>query len=279
MGYQVGGIKMDDPCIGEILKIMKLNKPITIEPEESLSNALRIMEDNKFSQLPVLQKSTHRCLGLLSFKSIVKQIQLKENLRKRESKKADLLSLPVKHFTDPNPVYVSSRDIVYELFKIVKDEDAVLVGRRCKKPSFLVTSYDLVEIAEKMFEAFLLIQHIETSIRSIIQHQLEKHNQNFSETAQKVNQPLAASGCKTLLPTDTVEKMTIDNYKVFIENNDNFRSLFFEVFNDINIVRDRLEFVRDLRNDVFHFRKPAYSLEEAQIRNLKKIEKWLRNLV
>lgn len=270
---------MNDIRIGEILKVMNLGKPLTIEPEDTLRDALRIMASNEFSQLPVVQKSTNRCFGLLSYKSIVKQIQLREDLRRQKSEKVNLLTLPVKHFTDPSPTFVSDSDTIFELFKTIKNEDGVLVGKRRKKPSYVVTSYDVVEIIEKMSEAFLLIQQIETFIRTIIQHQLQKHNQSFSETAQKVNWILAGSGCKILLPTGALEEMTIDNYIVFITNTDNFRSLFFEVFGDKNAVKDRLKFVGNIRNDVFHFRRPAYSLKEDEIKILKEINKWLKTLV
>jgi len=50
--------------------IEKLSKPVVVSPETQLKHALKIMSDNNYSQLPVVEDG--KCRGMLSYKSIMK---------------------------------------------------------------------------------------------------------------------------------------------------------------------------------------------------------------
>jgi len=263
---------MSKIMIHDIIKEIKLSKPITVSPETRLRLALRIMSNRNFSQLPVVQEGMFR--GMLSYKSIVKQVELIQDLTTQHKKGSiDILGLPVKHFTDPDAEFLSLQDSIFDLFRRTKAEDAVLIGEDGSDPQYIITNFDVVEILEKLSDAFLLIEQIEDSLRSIIKKQLATHGLGCSEIVQKINQKLPPLYA---LPEE-IEKMSWEHYIVLITNKECWDRLFSKVFNTQTSVTSYFSFVRDIRNDVFHFRRLSHTLSEPEINNLERIKVWLKN--
>lgn len=184
-----------------------------------------------------------------------------------------MLDLSVRHFTDPNAEFLSLSDSIFKLFKMTKAEDVVLIGENGSAPQYIITSSDVVAILEKLSNAFLLIEQIEDSLRVVIKKQLTMHGLNYSEVVQKMNQKLPE---RRWLP-ETIEKMSWENYIDFIAHKEYWTSLFSTIFNDETLVRKYLSFVRDLRNEVFHFRRLSHTLNDSEIKELKRISAWLTN--
>jgi len=263
---------MSKIMIQDILKEINLSKPRTVSPETRLRRALQIMSKKKFSQLPVVQEGKFR--GMLSYKSIVKQVELSQDLTAKDKKGSiTVLDLPVKHFTDPYAKFLSLRDNIFDLFRITKEEDTVLIGEDGSEPQYIITNFNVVNILEKLSDAFLLIEQIEDSLRSIIKKQLATQDLDCSEIVQKINQNLQPPYA---LP-EKIEKMSWEHYIILTTNKECWNRLFSRVFNTITSVKSYFSFVRDIRNDVFHFRRLSHTLSKSEINKLKRIKAWLKN--
>jgi len=259
--------------IQDVIEGMNLSEPVTVTPETRLRDALQIMSSNGFSQLPVVKED--KLKGMLSYKSIVKQMELNQDFERKKGSIA-LLELAVRHFTDPDAKALSLDDSVFELFKVTKAEDAVVIGETGGKPRYVITNFDAVNILERLSEVFLLIEQIEDMLRSILKKQLETQGLDLSEIVQKINQNLGPAQQSYHLPR-TIEKMSWDNYITFITNKESWTPLFSKMFETITSVKNYFSFVRDLRNDVFHFRKLSHTLGDSEINKLGRIKAWLKN--
>jgi len=262
---------MGDIRIKDVLGTMILRKPVTVLPKDRLKKALEIMSKNDFSQLPVVEDGKLR--GLLSYKSIVKQIELQSLDEERAKNTMAVCDMQVRHFTDPDPDVLSLDDSIFTLFKKTRAEEAILIGKSGKEPKYILTNYDVVDILAKLSEVFLLVEQIEESVRNIIKKQLAKEGLSYKEAVQKVNQNMPE---ERAFPEE-IEKMSWENYKEFINRKECWNPYFCTIFDSRSLVEKYFSVVRDLRNDVFHFRKLSYTLDASETRKLKKIRAWLKN--
>jgi predicted transcriptional regulator len=263
---------MSKITIQDIIRGMKLRKPVTVNPETQLRVALQIMSRKSFSQLPVVKEG--KLQGMLSYKSVVKQMELSLDLTEKYRKDPIIvLELPVKHFIDSCAKSLSLSDGIFELLNATKAEDAVLIGETGSEPQYIITNFDVVNILERLSDAFLLIEQIESSLRSIIKRQLATQGLDCSEIVRKINQKLSPTYA---LPV-RIEKMSWEHYIILITNSECWNRYFSKIFNTIALVKSYFSFVRDIRNDVFHFRRLSHTLRASEINKLEKIKEWLKN--
>ena len=154
------------------------------------------------------------------------------------------------------------------LGKTLADSPYTLVGEDGTL-SDILTHADIVRLFRELAAHFLLIGTIEQSLRLLISRVFN------TKDAVKLAIDSAFSYRKEHKP-HSLDGMTIDDYRQLIMNKKNwpyFAGLFF----DRHATENRLLKLRDLRNNLFHFR--LHTLNSEQKDFLRSTVRWLEQLV
>src|ERR1700733_87388 len=128
------------------------NKPVSVKPGATISEAITLMMTHNFSQLPVM-KSTRNVSGIFSWRSLAQRVAF--------GKKPICVDEAMEE-----AVVIDSNRSLFEAARLVADADCVLIKEPDGTISKILTSYDLsVDFAERS-EPFLLLEQIETHIRN-----------------------------------------------------------------------------------------------------------------
>ena len=231
----------------------------TIPPYTRVADAIELMNDQRFSQLPVV--SGNAVLGVFSYRSLTK------GLTELGPIDTDFRELPVDEFMEPIP-YVQPIDKWESILEHLDQEDVVLLGNRDDIQGIL-TSMDVLGFLHRLASPFLMLAEIELSLRRIIEdcvseQELKKCGLNSLHGKYPAEEMPAS-------PSD----MTFNDYVQIIGDGRNWP--FFEpAFGKGNWLRKktvaRLTEVRNLRNDIFHFRR---QLEDVDYDTLVQHRDWL----
>jgi predicted transcriptional regulator len=216
---------------------------MSVPPEMPAREALAIMHEHSFAQLPVMKGRS--VLGLFTYRAFAL-----ESLEVHDAKgKVDVLTLPVEEFLEHDQVsFARLTDEFRELIEVLDKKDSVVVSG----PEDLVailTPMDVLKYLYSVANAFVLIEEIELALRALIGEALD--DVAFHSC---VKNALSVKHEGKALPA-SLENMTFDDYVALIRNGRNW--IYFEdAFGGTrDRARARLEPARDLRNDIFHFRR------------------------
>ena len=213
-------------------------KLVTVPPDTRVAEAMSLMIKHGFSQLPVIEGQT--VLGVFSFRSLAR------HSTKINKGKSDLNGLPVDDFVDTIP-FVSFQDEFNILLEKVDKFGAVLVGTESRLQG-IITASDVMTYFKEITTPYLLLYEIELGLREIIRL-------SISEECLKT---LAMSSLKEKYKTSEkiparTEDMEFSDYPIIIGRNwDHFCWAF---AGDRGRAVARVNDVREIRNDVFHFKK------------------------
>ncbi len=217
-------------------------KIISVVPETSVREALNLLSKHGFSQLPVMIE--HEVLGLFSYRSFSQTlINLSNDTKSQIVNVGDML---VEDFIE-QPTYARVTDEFRSWFDAIDKRDAVLVGDPDRLQG-IVTGMDILRHLYGVASPFVLIAEIELSLRALIR--LAVNPDELLACAKTCLKHYAEDG----LPTD-LEHMTFNDYVQIIGDGRNWGH-FKPIFRGDRLrTRAKLEQVRDLRNDIFHFRR------------------------
>lgn len=214
---------------------------VAIPPEMAARDALAIMRDRSFSQLPVRQGAS--VLGLFSYRAFALEVG------KVDDPKVDVLSLPVEEFLEHEQAsYARLTDEFRGLIEILDKKDSVVVSG----PEDLVailTPMDVLKYLYSVASAFVLIEEIELALRALIRDVLD--DAGFKACVKNALSDKYKGGD---LPS-SLELMTFDEYVALLRDGRNWPRFEVAFGGTRDRARARLEPARDLRNDVFHFRR------------------------
>lgn len=272
----------EGPQLSEIVEQVKVFIPLTdafhtvnnlipdgqqllvITPDALITDALEIMRQNHYSQLPVIAGS--RVVGIFSYRSFA------ENFRKVSTgkDKPDFGHLRVIDFIEKAD-YVQILDEIEQILTPLDQNDYLLVGQR-ERLLGVITSSDLARYFYKYAAILILFGEIELTIRKIIQACIDDIQlQEFSRLT------LGGIYSDEKLPK-VVQEMTLSDYAQVIGDGRCYRH-FEKVFGPGDWQRKRtrlkLEEIRDLRNDAFHFRR---EMDIQDVENLLQYRDWLKTL-
>lgn len=235
--------------------------PVFVEYDTSVNQALGLMKENSFSQIPV--KAGNEVLGIFSYRSF--SLKVNEMI----GEKIDLDHFPVGEFIEPVDFVDILDDLTNSLDKLDK-RDVVLVGNRNELRG-LFTPIDLVNYLFKLSSPFILLGEIEGAIRIIL-----RTCTTPGQLIEMARLTLAQVYLPDKMPK-SIEEMTFNDYVQIIGDGRTWNS--FEVVfmtGDLQRKRTRvkLEEIRDLRNDVFHFRR---EIAEDDIKKLLAHRDWIKN--
>lgn len=238
---------------------------VCVTTEQTVREALNLMIQHDFSQLPVLHAKTNKLVGVISFESIAKAVYHLNDPSPQGGQRVDLLKSKVEQCIEEAQPISRDRDI-FDLLDIFAEKSYVLVGKQ-QKVEDVLTSYDVVHLFKEMAGHFLQMAEIERRIRSIIEKILN--------TPELLSQAIDnALGHLENIPK-TLEGMTFDNYRLLIINKQNWPT-FEPIFSDREATDVRLIKLREMRNDLFHFRLTA--LDAAQRDFLEQSRYWIQKL-
>lgn len=228
--------KLDGNSILTIGILPSANKPpIVINRDAKISEAITLMMLHKYSQLPVVGNKTVE--GIISWESIGRNMM------------NGIQSDGVKDFLNKNIKVLSKDTPLLDSIKIVLENELVLVENKDKSLSGIIT---LADISSQFFistEPFLLLEQIEKSIRLLL--------------SEKILQEDLKKCCKDgEREPKYIDDLTFGQYIRLIENPEIWRKLDLKM--DRAILRNKLEDIRSVRNDIMHFNPEGITDEQMQ---------------
>jgi CBS domain-containing protein len=217
-------------------------KVVSIPPDATVAEALRIMDREDFSQLPVAAGNI--VLGVVSYRSLARHLLALGPVREGYE------DLPVDEFME-DLRFVQSTDNWASILDYLDSDDAVLVGQRDRLQG-IVTAMDVLHYLHKIANPFVLLAEIELTLRRIIRACVTR-----DELQACIENSLASRYDPAEMPTE-LNEMTFNDHVQMIRDGRNwpyFEVVFGKGDRQRKATASRLEETRDLRNELFHFRR------------------------
>ena len=227
-------------------------KPLSVNRDAKVREAVTLMIQHDYSQLPVLQ-NPRDVDGLISWKSIgeASKVHNKECTFVRQCMDTDIEIL--KHDTP-----------LWKAIKTIAEKDVVLVRNSAKEIIGLVTTYDIAVKYHSLAEPFLLLGEIENNLRQLIAR--AKYPQSVLAAARD--------------PKDSERKiagvsdLTFGEYIRLRQEPENWRSIGFNLSRK-TLLGD-MDDIRRIRNDVMHFHPDP--LLDHDLNSLRRVANMMRSL-
>jgi CBS domain-containing protein len=222
--------------------------PIHVRPDDSLRDAIQLMKQYEYSQLPVVDDSG-RSAGLVTCESVARKLL--------EIGSKDLLAFPVKSCCI-EPRYVKRDDDLFKHLDLMADDAAVLVGSP-NSVEGIITNYDILKLFRRVGEPFLMLRDIEVSLRSLVERQFpseQERDQVISDLLKSIDD---TSNWRAGVQSLTVEQLRL----LVLSNWERFRDIFRDERANVGKM---LQDIRDIRNKICHFRGPLSSDELDQLK-------------
>jgi len=224
-------------------------KPVSVKPDNQLSEATTLMLTNDFSQLPVMI-SEREVKGAVSWKSIGCRLSL--------SKKCTL----VKDCMDPAQV-IDAEASLFEAINIIAEHDYVLVRAHDRTICGIVTASDLSQQFRNLSEPFLLIGECEHLIRRLIYGKFRVDD--LEEAKNSGDMQRTVSG---------VADLTFGEYVRLLSDKNRWAKLKLAI--DRKEFISRLDKIREIRNDVMHF--DPQGVDPESLKALREFTRFLKEL-
>lgn len=224
--------------------------PQSVVPTASLEQATTIMMVNDYSQLPVMQ-GDRDVKGVVSWESIGKRRALGQEC------------VTVRDCMETHVPEVAFDRSLFSAIDLIVRHGYVLVRQIDKRVTGIITTSDLSLQFHQLAEPFLLVGEIENYVRRLIDSKFTK------EQLATVKEPADER------PIESVADLTFGQYVRLLENPAHWESLHLPV--DRTIFIQKLDRVRELRNDVMHFDPDPFPVEDLNI--LRLFASFMRSLV
>ncbi len=235
---------------------------VSVSSETLVADALSIMSDRDFNQLPVIEGE--EVLGVFSHRSFAEGLK---KLPSSVTKKAfDPLALPVEEFTEKLR-FVHINDELATLFDEFDLKNAVLVGSEDRLRG-VVTTIDALRYFYEVASPYVLLREIELAIRELIRASVSVDvlmkcaEFSLKQHYQQTNREMPCA----------LEQMSLHDYVMLLRFQGTW-SQFAKAFGtNQDIAGAKLAPLSGLRNDIFHFRRDL-TVEEYEL--LRSSRDWL----
>ena len=233
-------------CIGMLEAANRPNEILTIARDKTVEEATTLMIMHRYSQLPVTQ-DMRRIDGMISWRSMGR-------VRARGD--------ACKHVRDClEPVHILDQDApFFEAVDTITEHEVVLVRGKDHTITGIVTTSDLSREYHQKAAPFLLLGEVEDRIRILI-------SRNLSVTEIKK----ARDPDDHAREIEDASDLTFGEYVRLLESRENWQKLRLGI--DRKLFVGLLNDVREVRNDVMHFRP-----DSSEPENLDKV-RMLRSLL
>jgi hypothetical protein len=229
---------------------------VSVAPSTTVAEALRLMLENRYSQLPVIDGE--RVRGVFSLWSLAQNFSTLRNISIQDQRVEDLMEqLPVVTVND-------SLDVVLEH---LNRHDAVLVESP-RGIQAIATATDVLGYFFRIARPFVLLQEIELALRELIEFCAPP--EALKECIEKALSRKREDD-KRPLPTN-LRDMTFEEYRSLINCKENWHVFQGVLGHNRELVASKLERAREIRNKVFHFREDISIIEHE---TLSGVRQWL----
>jgi CBS domain-containing protein len=227
-------------------------KPISIKRDAKVREAVTLMVQHDFSQLPVMQNSRD-VDGVISWKSIGEAFKVhnKECTFVRECMDVDVEIL--RHDTP-----------LWKAIRIIAEKDVVLVKNAAKEIIGLVSTYDIAVEYHSLSEPFLLLGEIENNLRQLIAR--SKYPLSVLEAAKDPKD--------VERKVKSVSDLTFGEYIELLQQPTNWQSIGYNLSRR-TFIAEMIE-VRKIRNEVMHFHPDP--LTKMELDYLRRVASMMRSL-
>jgi predicted transcriptional regulator len=223
---------------------------LELEPDMPARDAVAKLLALHYTQAPVVQAG--RVIGMFSLQSFAREAASASQAHWSQLKCAPG-DLPVEEFLEQRP-FVSIHDELKMVFELLDKHDAVLVGSE-ERIAGVLTPMDVVGYLYRVASPFVLISEIELALRGLVRGVLDE------DTIRTCLE--RAHGDAGGKPPETLEDSTFDQLLNAVCNGNNWTDHFGTLGGNRALFRSKLVRVRDVRNDLFHFRRGA-TMEDHQ---------------
>ncbi|MEH2587403.1 CBS domain-containing protein [Bradyrhizobium sp. AZCC 1721] len=225
------------------------NKPLSVNPNASLKEAITLMMANDFSQLPVMTNERDT-KGTISWLSIgTRSVLGNSRTFVREA-------MDVHH-------EIRADASMFQAIPTIVQHGYVLVRGSDNKITGIVTASDLSLQFQQVAEPFLLLSEIENHVRSLL-------SGKFSKADLVAVRDPSDSGREI----DDVSDLTFGEYLRLLENEQRWEKLGLNL--DRKTFCNHLDQVRVIRNDVMHFDPDG--VPQSDLEKLRDCAKFLQTL-
>lgn len=234
----------------------------TVTPDTTARQAIRIMIDSGFSQLPIMTKSGE-VLGVFSYRSFAARAAM-ETLESIKTDKCSPGDLQVDEYAEEYQFARVSEEL-QSVFPSMDADNGILIGSPSNLQGVL-TPMDFLKYLYEVASPFVLLSEIELSLRSLISAAVT--DEQLTECVENSLKRLYEGKA----PPSHLSEMTFDNYRTLIDHSKNWE-WFRPIFGGMRTrTAAKLKQVRDLRNDVFHFKR---ELTDEDRQNLQGLRDWI----
>jgi len=231
--------------------------PVSITQSDSVADALRLMAEHDYSQLPVVDDE-NRPIGLVTPGGVLRGLR-NFNLTIDELNIREAMAKPSKFSQDDN---------LFDLLQQLQAHGAVLIIDATSKLVGIVTNYDTTDYFRERSENIMLVEDIETLIKEFILAAHEGKDGNVDEKAlaksvekaayyPDIKKPHKPKQFVDLSLSEYISLLLLQNLWVRYESSFNMPS---------KNVRNLLENVRKTRNELAHFRDDISKDQSNQLR-------------
>lgn len=232
-------------------------KPLCITKKSLVREALTLMVENDYSQLPVVDENG-LLVGLISENSIVKSYY-------QIGTAISLLDITIDHCMSEVKELSPDADI-FEALNLLDDFYAIVVVNN-KEPVGILTNYDTTKFFQDLTEGLIIIEDIEVTLRQYI----EKVFSNKERMNAALFRAFKENKKNPTLPAREYNELNFSEHIQLIITENNWEKFSFylgpkEIFNTY------MEKVGIIRNQLAHFRG---KLEPIQLSTLVQVKHWL----
>lgn len=214
----------------------------SVNSQDNLISAIETMFENDYSQLGV--ENDGEIIGMVSYRSISRVLSILRTLGADKNLPGRTVQIAIE---DVEPVVKPTEDLIV-LFDLLAEDPYVLVDDPDQESLQILTNYDLLNYLRDSIEPFLMIEDIEISIRTLLQEafpdDLDTELREFYQD-KDIRTPQGLTDC------------SFGHYPQFMCQNWPRFEPYFEENGDF--VRRLINEVRDIRNQIFHFRTERHS--------------------
>lgn len=218
--------------------------PVCVREDTPVSEALTLMLEHDFSQLPVIvtEDGLTEPVGMVTYRGILRGIRYFQ---------ASLEELTVKDVLENAPIFTPDDDL-FDILDAVKTDSAVLIVDS-DSPGLIgiVTSYDTTEYFRNRTEDLMRVEDVELMIKDFIRAAYPSEDEEIN--TPEFNKVLKAVTKHYDRPKKFSE-LTLGDYIHLLVHTTTWNKVGHYFSTDREHTRKLLEDVRRTRNDLAHFR-------------------------
>jgi len=234
-------------------------EPVHVLCGDTIRYALKLMIENDFSQLPVVD-TQGRLVGMVSEQSIVRMHYYLGDYKTFLDFTVDNVAPPVRP--------LSRDDELSDALERLETAYAVVITEQ-NKPIGIVTHADTTKFLQQLSEGWILIEEIERTLREHIERAFPDSDKR--ERAIRVTVPRASA--ESGKPVTSVQDLTL-NEEIELICSQKYWPVFEAILKPQPLFYRLLGSVRDIRNQLMHFRASG-GLEADQRARLYQVSVWL----